>query len=172
MELRETLGKRIEKSVFYLSLILLLVSILASLCLYFNNTLKSLKKSISFLEETEMRIQRVKTFLLTAEKYTFTEKNSLAFARLLDTITSKLKEPQIVISSQKTTEKEKAFTLSVKGEARFSEVLELFKILEEQRYPIVFLKSYSLRKKDASLISYEVVSEIFLVAENESVKGR
>ncbi|MCX7857670.1 MAG: hypothetical protein N2513_06790 [Deltaproteobacteria bacterium] len=172
MELKDILGKRIERYILEVSILLLILSFGLSACIYLNGSLKSLKNNLAFLEEAETKIERLKSFLAHCERYNVGYENSLAFARFLDSISAKIKDPQMSISGQKISEKEKSFSLLIKGEARFSEILDLLRIMEDQKYPVAFVKSYAIRKSDKPSLQYEVMSEIIVLTGDQIAKSR
>lgn len=161
MELRNLLGKRIERSVLQLSIVLLCVSFLFSSLIYFRKASSFYRLNLPALEEAVGKVEKLRSFVAKAETLRFKDGDHISFARSLDAIRSTLKDPQITLSEPKITENLRSVNLSIKGDGRFGEIIQVLRLLEEEKSPIFLLKLLSIKKKEGAVLTYEISTEVF-----------
>lgn len=172
MELRALLARRVERSILQISLLMFGIFVLLSSIVYFTKAAKFYKSNIPVLEESERKVEKLKSFVSTAERLKVHDADPLSFARLLDNLRSTLKDPQISISEPKLVENLRALSLSIKGDARFGDLTQALKLLETERIPVVVVKSVSITKKEGAVLGYDISADVFFVGKNGGSKGK
>jgi hypothetical protein len=87
----------------------------------------------------------------------------LLLASLLDNLKSKFPETTFEISEIKKENLETLCYFSLKGESNFQRLTDSLRFIEELSYPVIMIKSVSLKSKD-SIINFEIKGEIRIIS--------
>lgn len=164
MELREFCRKRLGLHLLLLSLIVLILSLLLSSGIYMfrmkkvgERDLENLRRTNAIIERSSKIVSYLKNF------YAYERHAEFALASFLDFIERRFPQIKLELSNLKIEGIERACDLSLKGEGNFKDVINVLGILEEEEYPVVFVRSISLSAKERTL-SFEIKAEIRLVS--------
>jgi len=165
MNLQLYLRNNIQKEILKIALIFALVSFLLSSLIYMQKINASVQEDIKKLEIIKGKIQRTSNIVKTLEKISIPELKTpeLLLPSLLDNLNSRFPETNLEISEIKKENLEVFCSFSLKGESNFQRLTDILGFIEELNYPVIIIKSVSLKSKD-NLISFEIKGEIRIIS--------
>lgn len=165
MNLRLYLKNNIQREILKIALIFTLVSLFVFISHISEKINTALNEDIKKLEIIENKIQRTSNIVKTLEKISLPELKTpeLLLASLLDNLKSKFPETTFEISEIKKENLETLCYFSLKGESNFQRLTDSLRFIEELSYPVIMIKSVSLKSKD-SIINFEIKGEIRIIS--------
>lgn len=164
MTLREFCRNKREISIFRLTIIFLVVSILFSTSLYLKKVKLSFEEDLKNIEIVKAKIDRTYEIKRNIEKFKIPElKNKeIAVVQFIDTLNTKFPEAKFEISAERQEGAEFILPLSIRGDSSFKRFIELLNFLNQESYPICFFNSISLKGKE-SVLSFQINGELRLI---------
>lgn len=164
MELREFCRKKLGRHLFFLSLIVFALSLFLSSGIYMSRIRKFAGRDLENFRRTNAIIDRSSKIVSYLKNFSIYETHpDFALASFLDFVERRFPQIKLELSNLKMEGIERVCDLSLKGEGGFKDVINVLGILEEEEYPVVFVRSVSLSKKEGTL-SFDIKAEIRLVS--------
>lgn len=170
MTLREFCKNKIESSLFRLSLIFLIVSLLFSTSIYLKKAKIALNEDLRKIEIIRFKINRAYEIKKDIEKISAPQFKNPQFlvAQLLDSFNSKFPETKIELSQSKKEGKEVIFPFSINGVGSFKRYADIVYFLEQDSYPASFINLVSLKVKE-NAIDFTIKGEFRLISHDSQI---
>ncbi|MCS7203423.1 MAG: hypothetical protein NZ809_03115 [Thermodesulfovibrio sp.] len=171
MRLKEYFREKIYSKLLTLSIFIFALSAILSFSIYLKKLFYSMEEDIRNLKEVKIKIDKTEEFQRQVQKISFPEieKNERAVTQLLDFLSSKFPQIKFNLSTFKKNGKELSYDLSIKGEGSFSNFSELINFIEIWKYPILFIKSIKISRKE-NILDFEIRCEIKVIEHEREKK--